>query len=160
MERKARMELVIQKKDSGRAERLHLVVESLEKKLQSEQENVQSLEKPSCVAMSDPAAEVLMTMVKNCFCHLPVTDDNIAVVGVVDIAKCLNNAISKFESSTDKVNNPTGDALKASLVGVVASSGIASAIETLIVSSFQWPIFSYITQRLSWKPINCSKAKF
>ncbi|KAL7425414.1 hypothetical protein ACHAXH_000006, partial [Discostella pseudostelligera] len=46
---------------------------------------------PSCVSMSDPATDALVTMVENHFRHLPVTDDSGAVVGVLDIAKCLND---------------------------------------------------------------------
>eukprot|EP00985_Skeletonema_marinoi_P015240 scaffold7827_cov142-Skeletonema_marinoi.AAC.1 len=41
---------------------------------------------PSCVSMSDPATDALVTMVENRFRHLPVTDDSGAIVGVLDIA--------------------------------------------------------------------------
>ena len=51
---------------------------------------------PTVVSMKDPAMDALSTMVENHFRHLPVVDDNGAVVGVLDIAKCLNDAISKL----------------------------------------------------------------
>ena len=57
---------------------------------------------PSCVSMLYPGTDALMTMVENRFRHLPVTDASGAVVGVLDIAKCLNDAISKLEQSKEK----------------------------------------------------------
>ena len=63
-----------------------------------------------------------MTMVENHFRHLLVTDDNSTVVGVLDIAKCLNNTISKLEHSKDKGKNPTKEAVKASLGGAGAEA--------------------------------------
>ena len=57
---------------------------------------------PSCVTMSSSATDAMLTMVENRFRHLPVTDDSGAVVGVLDIAKCLNDAISKLERSQEK----------------------------------------------------------
>ena len=56
---------------------------------------------PSCVSMSDPATDALVTMVENRFRHLPVTDDSGAIVGVLDIAKCLNDAITKLERTQE-----------------------------------------------------------
>ncbi|KAL7538744.1 hypothetical protein ACHAXR_012350 [Thalassiosira sp. AJA248-18] len=85
---------------------------------------------PSCVAMSDSATEALVTMVENRFRHLPVTDDNGAVVGVLDIAKCLNDAISKLEGSQEKGNNAAEEALKASLGG--AGGAQAAALQQLL----------------------------
>ncbi|KAL7551539.1 hypothetical protein ACHAWF_014727, partial [Thalassiosira exigua] len=85
---------------------------------------------PSCVAMSDPATDALVTMVENRFRHLPVTDDKGAVVGVLDIAKCLNDAISKLERSQDKGSNAAEEALKASIGG--AGGAQAAALQQLL----------------------------
>ena len=85
---------------------------------------------PSTVSMSDPATEALMTMVENRFRHLPVTDDSGAVVGVLDIAKCLNDAISKLEHSQDKGSNKAEEALKATLGG--AGGAQAAALQQLL----------------------------
>jgi signal-transduction protein with cAMP-binding, CBS, and nucleotidyltransferase domain len=52
---------------------------------------------PTCVSMSDSAMDAMSTMVENHFRHLPVIDDTGAVAGLLDIAKCLNDAISKLE---------------------------------------------------------------
>ena len=67
---------------------------------------------PTCVAMSDSAMDALGTMVDNHFRHLPVVDDSGAVVGLLDIAKCLNDAISKLEKAQDKSSNAADDAIK------------------------------------------------
>jgi len=85
---------------------------------------------PSCVSMSDPATDAMVTMVENRFRHLPVTDDSGAVVGVLDIAKCLNDAISKLEKSQEKGSNAAEEALKASLGG--AGGAQAAALQQLL----------------------------
>merc|ERR1712127_1007045 len=102
------------------------------KQLSAESTNVSDVmtAHPSCVAMSDPAMEALVTMVENRFRHLPVTDDSGAVVGVLDIAKCLNDAISKLEKSQDKGSNAAEDALKASLAE--AGGAQAAALQQLL----------------------------
>ena len=63
--------------------------------------------------------DALGTMVENHFRHLPVVDDSGAVVGLLDIAKCLNDAISKLEKAQDKSSSAAKDAVKqmASLQG-------------------------------------------
>ena len=63
--------------------------------------------------------DALGTMVENHFRHLPVVDDSGAVVGLLDIAKCLNDAISKLEKAQDKSSSAAEDAVKqmASLQG-------------------------------------------
>jgi len=87
---------------------------------------------PSCVSMSDPATDALVTMVENRFRHLPVTDDSGAIVGVLDIAKCLNDAISKLEKSQEKGSSAAEDAVKqmASLQG--AGGNQAAALQALL----------------------------
>ena len=67
---------------------------------------------PTVVSMKDPAMDALSTMVENHFRHLPVVDDNGAVVGVLDIAKCLNDAISKLEKAEEKNGSVAEDAVK------------------------------------------------
>ena len=85
---------------------------------------------PTCVSMSDSAMDALVTMVENRFRHLPVTDDNGGIVGCLDIAKCLNDAISKLEKSQDKGSSVAEDALKASLGGTGGAQ--AAALQQLL----------------------------
>ena len=55
---------------------------------------------PTCVSMQDSAMDALGLMVENHFRHLPVIDgDSGNIVGVLDIAKCLHDAISCLEKA-------------------------------------------------------------
>jgi len=57
---------------------------------------------PVCVSMGDQALDALTTMIENHFRHLPVTDtEGGRVSGLIDISKCLTDAISKLESQQD-----------------------------------------------------------
>uniref|UniRef100_A0AAV1V1F5 CBS domain-containing protein n=1 Tax=Peronospora matthiolae TaxID=2874970 RepID=A0AAV1V1F5_9STRA len=53
---------------------------------------------PSCVSASASAIDALKTMISGQFRHLPVTDND-KVVGILDIAKCLYEAITKLEQA-------------------------------------------------------------
>jgi CBS domain-containing protein len=75
---------------------------------------------PAYCSMNDSAMDAMTTMVSNGFRHLPVTDDKGGVVGLLDIAKCLNDAINKLERSQSKSVNAAKDAL----MEVVASQGV------------------------------------
>ena len=84
---------------------------------------------PTCVEMSDSALDALGTMIDNHFRHLPVLDGG-NVVGLLDIAKCLYEAISKLEKMKEKGASGSGDvdaALKASLAGVGGAQAAALA---------------------------------
>ncbi|EED91559.1 hypothetical protein THAPSDRAFT_262854, partial [Thalassiosira pseudonana CCMP1335] len=106
---------------------------------------------PTCVAMSDPATEALVTMVENRFRHLPVTDDNGAVVGVLDIAKCLNDAITKLERSKENSNSAAEDAVKqmASLQG--AGGAQAAALQQFSFTSAHKSVKSFKSGKNSVK---------
>ena len=86
---------------------------------------------PTCVTMSDSAMDALVTMVENRFRHLPVTDDNGAIVGVLDIAKCLNDAITKLERSQEKKASSTDDTLK-QMASLQGAGGQAAALQALL----------------------------
>ena len=87
---------------------------------------------PTCVSMTDSAMDALSTMVENHFRHLPVVDDSGAVVGLLDIAKCLNDAISKLERAQEKGSIAAEDAVKqvAGLQGAGAAQ--AAALQALL----------------------------
>ena len=57
---------------------------------------------PKCVSMEDSALDALEMMVDNKFRHLPVLDRDGSVVGLLDIAKCLYDAISIMEKVQQK----------------------------------------------------------
>lgn len=74
---------------------------------------------PKCVKSNDSAIEALGLMVENHFRHLPVTDENGVIVGLLDIAKCLYDAISKL----DKLEKSEGNKDTA----VIAAQAIVAA---------------------------------
>merc|ERR1719232_536851 len=67
---------------------------------------------PICVSMNDSAMEALTIMIENRFRHLPVVDEGGSVVGLLDISKCLNDAITKLERQQNKSVNSVDDAVK------------------------------------------------
>ncbi|ONH69470.1 Meiotically up-regulated gene 70 protein [Cyberlindnera fabianii] len=52
---------------------------------------------PMCATSDTPASEALNLMVQRGFRHLPVLDENNAIVGVLDITKCYQEAMEKLE---------------------------------------------------------------
>ena len=83
--------------------------------------------KPKCVGTNDPALDALEMMVDNKFRHLPVLDENGKIVGLLDIAKCLYEAITILEKLQDN-GQAGGDAeskltIMSTAVQVVAATG-------------------------------------
>ena len=87
---------------------------------------------PSCVALTDSAEEAFSMMVENRFRHLPVTDESGQVVGVLDIAKSLNDAIDKLERSAEKSNNNAADAVNQVLSQQGANEAQTAALQALL----------------------------
>jgi len=81
---------------------------------------------PQCISMTDSAMEALGIMIENRYRHLPVVDDNGSVVGLLDISKCLNDAISKLERNQKKTASSVEDAVK-QVANLSASGGSQSA---------------------------------
>jgi CBS domain-containing protein len=52
---------------------------------------------PFCVTADTPATDALTTMVKRRFRHLPVCNDEGDVVGLLDITRCMSEALEKME---------------------------------------------------------------
>jgi len=87
---------------------------------------------PTCVSMLDSAMDAMTTMVENHFRHLPVVDDKGGVVGILDIAKCLNDAISKLEKSESKSGSAAQDALSQAMQSQGAQGAQAAALQALL----------------------------
>ena len=49
---------------------------------------------PTCVTLSDSAMDAMGLMIENDYRHFPIVDDSGAAVELLDIARCLNDAIS------------------------------------------------------------------
>jgi CBS domain-containing protein len=85
---------------------------------------------PQSVTEIHPGIEAIATMIENRFRHLPVLGTNEEVVGLLDIARCLNDAISKLERSVSAKPNATETLLKEALV---AAGGVdAAALHALL----------------------------
>jgi CBS domain-containing protein len=88
---------------------------------------------PTCVLMSDSAMDALCTMVDNRFRHLPVIDASGNIVGCLDIAKCLNDAISKLERAQDKSGSAAQVAVKQmSFLPGTGGSNQAATLQALL----------------------------
>jgi CBS domain-containing protein len=87
---------------------------------------------PTCVKLADSAMDALMIMVENRFRHLPVVDGEGSVVGLLDIAKCLNDAITKLERSAEKNSSVADDAVRQAVSQQGASGAQAAALHALL----------------------------
>jgi len=85
---------------------------------------------PTCVAMADSAIEALSTMIENRYRHLPVVNDRGAICGILDVSKCLNDAITKLESAEEKASAAASNALLKAVGGV--GSAQAAALSALL----------------------------
>ena len=79
---------------------------------------------PKCVSMEDDATEALVMMMDNHFRHLPVLDSDGGVVAVLDIAKCMNDAISKIEKLEEMGKKAGGSSDGASEALKVVTAGM------------------------------------
>eukprot|EP00981_Chlorochromonas_danica_P015755 scaffold14380_cov486-Ochromonas_danica.AAC.1 len=76
---------------------------------------------PKCVHVDDSALDALELMVDNHFRHLPVLDNSGVVVGLLDIAKCLYDAISILEK-VDEQEGDGGDKSAAALAQMMTAA--------------------------------------
>ena len=107
---------------------------------------------PTCVSMTDSAMNALTIMVENRFRHLPVTDKNGSVVGCLDIAKCLNDAISKLERTQEKASSAVDDAAKMMSNLQHVGSTQAAAIQMLLAQAFGGNSIPTLRSILAGKP--------
>ncbi len=97
---------------------------------------------PKCVKTDDNAIDALGIMVERHFRHLPVKDSAGAVAGLLDIAKCLYEAISRLEKvSSKETNSGTNAALEQMTKAVVSNrkgmnKAQATALQMLMSQAF------------------------
>ncbi len=99
---------------------------------------------PKCVKMDDSAMDALGIMVERHFRHLPVTDSDGAIAGLLDIAKCLYEAISRLEkvSSKSSTSKDGTNAVLEQMTKAMASKSKgmnkdqASALQMLMTQAF------------------------
>jgi CBS domain-containing protein len=111
---------------------------------------------PSCVSMSESAMDALSLMVEHHYRYLPVINDNGSVAGLLDIGKCLNDAISKLEHAQEKSSGAADEALKqmASLQGAGGAQAVAlqALLGPLVVQAFGDKASPTLRTLLSGKP--------
>jgi len=91
---------------------------------------------PKFANHNDLAMDAMMTMIEFRFRHLPVVDlTGKDVVGTLDIAKCLNDAISKFDRSVSAKPNAAEQLMKKA----IASTGGA---DTASLEALLYPLLS------------------
>ncbi|KAI9908119.1 hypothetical protein PsorP6_003779 [Peronosclerospora sorghi] len=99
---------------------------------------------PSCVSANASAIDALKTMISGQFRHLPVIDND-KVVGVLDIAKCLYEAIVKLEHAYRKSSNRLEETVK-KLQDSLSGSTEANLFESLRQKLFLPTLSAIITQ--------------
>jgi CBS domain-containing protein len=107
---------------------------------------------PMCVSNSDIAMDAMSTMVENHFRHLPVLDDEGAVVGLLDIAKCLNDAISKLEKVQSNGNDSAEKLLNQALQGSGNGAALHALLGPLLSHSFGGKSTPTLRSILSGRP--------
>jgi len=87
---------------------------------------------PTCVTMGESAMDALSIMVENHFRHLPVVSESRTIVGILDIAKCLNDAIDRLEKSSEKSESAAEDAVMQAVSQQGASAAQTAALQALL----------------------------
>jgi CBS domain-containing protein len=93
---------------------------------------------PQCVPTTENAVDALCTMVERKFRHLPVLDGDGAVVGVLDIAKCLYDAISRLERHLSSASSALSTAVLAARPnnGGVGGSSAQQLVDGMVQKLF------------------------
>jgi myosin heavy subunit len=115
---------------------------------------------PKCVKSDDSALDALEMMVDNRFRHLPVLDKDGSVVGLLDIAKCLYNAITILEKVQDKEQeeSSTADAgavLAQAMTVAMKGKGMKNAAQLMAMKAMMESMFGGNIPTL-WKVIGRS----
>ncbi|AQK58558.1 CBS domain-containing protein CBSCBSPB3-like isoform X1 [Zea mays] len=110
---------------------------------------------PSYVMADTPAIEALHKMVQGKFRHLPVVENG-EVIAMLDIAKCLYDAISRLEKAAEQ-----GSALAAAIEGVERQlggnfSGPHNLLETLRERMFKPSLSTIITENTKVATVSLS----
>ena len=91
---------------------------------------------PQCVRASENAVDALCTMVERRFRHLPVLDAHGAVIGVLDIAKCLYDAISRLERHLSSASTALSSAILTAMPGGHSGSSAQQMVDGLVQKLF------------------------
>ena len=95
---------------------------------------------PHVVSTDDPAMDALSTMIDNHYRYLPVMDTDGKISGILDIGKCLDDAISKLEKSVEKKSK--NSSTPEQMLNQVASIQGADANQVHLLSKLLGPIMA------------------
>ena len=103
---------------------------------------------PHCVHASDSAVDALCTMVERRFRHLPVLDANGSVVGMLDIAKCLYDAISRLERHLTSASSALSTAVLAAMPNAppAGSDSAQRIVDGMVQKLFAPPLSGLLQQ--------------
>ena len=120
---------------------------------------------PKCVDQNGSAMEAMMLMIEHRFRHIPVVNGR-EVVGTLDIAKCLNDAISKLEVSASAKPNAAEKMMKEALQsrGGADTAALEALLFPLISKTFgtdsQIPTLRSITSNSSFAIVSPETSVF
>lgn len=91
---------------------------------------------PMTVKSSDNAVDALCLMIERRFRHLPVLDEHGAVVGMLDIAKCLYDAISRLERHLSSASSALSTAVLAALPAGAGAGSAQGLVDDMVQRLF------------------------
>ncbi|ETL89032.1 hypothetical protein L917_11962 [Phytophthora nicotianae] len=104
---------------------------------------------PVFVSMDDPAIDALICMLEGKFRHLPVVERNGPVVGILNIAKCLYDAIRKMEKSEQSsaaLRHTLEKEMKSRVNGGARVGGVSQLLGSMVNKMFSPDIKTVIEE--------------
>ncbi|KAL4147379.1 hypothetical protein PRNP1_011135 [Phytophthora ramorum] len=104
---------------------------------------------PVFVSMDDPAIDALISMLEGKFRHLPVVERNGPVVGILNIAKCLYDAIRKMEKSEQSsaaLRHTLEKEMKSRVNGNARTGGVSQLLGSMVNKMFSPDIKTVIEE--------------
>jgi CBS domain-containing protein len=92
---------------------------------------------PTVVTVNDSAMDALTLMIEHRFRHLPVVDEEGSIAGVIDVAKCLDAAITKLEKVQNSGSSSSNLLIQNLLSQKSVSASDARALSKLLESVMQ-----------------------
>jgi len=92
---------------------------------------------PMVVYMNDPANEALGSMIENHYRYLPVVDSDGNISGLLDIGKCIHDAMTKLERSVNRSSSSAENQVSQ----MIASNG-GDRNQAMLLSKLLTPIMS------------------
>jgi len=114
---------------------------------------------PTVVSVDDSAMDALGLMIDNHFRHLPVVDSTGRICGLLDIGKCLDDAISKLERSLKKKTNQSNTAEYLNQVASMQGADVnklATLLGPILAKAFNDTTSPTLDSLLTGKPANAT----